>query len=528
MKKIISMLLVLIMLFSFVACSSAESKAPNAPEKENAEEAPVVEQEPEPIPEPDPWETFASEEEAEAAAGFEIRLPDIENATVTYNVMTGGDPVILEAVFAKEKEVVFTVRKAAGTDNISGDETEYSYTEEVVIRKDILNAELRGESENDIRLALWTQNKEDGEYTYSVAFTENATDRSGATKVVNAVAEDLPKGYTLGINKAIAAGRNHTVALKKDGTVVATGVNSYGVCDVSEWTDIVAVAAGELHTVGLKSDGTVVGIGANNAKQLEGIEEWRNVKAIACTFNGTIGFCEDGTVLHCGGWMTDPSFNRELLNSLANVAIADRYIYLCEDGTVYACGPDGKTPNIDWGNEKVVAVAAHDSMAVGMSINMHYYGILDDGRVITQDCYGSSAHLSEISELEDWFGAIQITGGYGHTVAVMPDGTVKGKGFNGMGQINVNGWTDIIDVSALLCTTVGLKSDGTVVAVGENTYGQCDVSEWTDIGFPDMDEPDNRIVKLSFDDLLETVEETVDTEETTIEENAESASANEA
>ena len=524
MTRALSILLVFVMMFGLVACGTMEAEVPDAPVKE----APAVEQEPEPTPEPDPWETFASEEEAEAAAGFEIRLPDVENATVTYNVMTGGDPVILEAVFAKEKEVVFTVRKAAGTGNISGDETEYSYTEEVVIRKDILNAELRGEGENDIRLALWTQSKEDGDYTYSIAFAENTADRSGATKAVNAVAEDLPKGYTYGINKAIAAGRDHTVALKKDGTVVATGVNSYGMCDVSEWTDIVAVAAGELHTVGLKSDGTVVGVGANNAKQLEGIEDWTNIVAIACTYNTTYGFCKDGTVLCAGGWMDDSTVNRDMVNGLTNIIDANKFIFLDDEGRVYASGPRAGIVNLNWDDMDIVSVASFKSQGVGMGANTHYYAILSDGSVIAKDCWGSAVNTTETREIEEWFGAAKIAGGYGHAAALMPDGMVRGEGFNLYGQINTSEWEDVIDISALMYTTVGLKSDGTVVAVGDNNHGQCDVSEWTNIGFPDMDEPDNTIVKLSFDDLLETVEETVDTEETTIEENTESTSNNEA
>ena len=34
---------------------------------------------------------------------------------------------------------------------------------------------------------------------------------------------------------AVSAGSSHTVGLKKDGTVVATGDNDYGQCDVSIW-----------------------------------------------------------------------------------------------------------------------------------------------------------------------------------------------------------------------------------------------------------------------------------------------------
>ena len=61
---------------------------------------------------------------------------------------------------------------------------------------------------------------------------------------------------------AVAAGADHTVGLKSDGTVVACGHKAY--CNVSGWTDVVAVAADMGHTVGLKSDGMVVACGSNS------------------------------------------------------------------------------------------------------------------------------------------------------------------------------------------------------------------------------------------------------------------------
>ena len=57
-------------------------------------------------------------------------------------------------------------------------------------------------------------------------------------------------------------------------------------------------------------------------------------------------------------------------------------------------------------------------------------------------------------------------------------------GYNGNGQCDVDGWTDIVAVSAGHSHTVGLKADGTVVAteyIGDYDYGQCDVDGWTDI-----------------------------------------------
>ena len=64
--------------------------------------------------------------------------------------------------------------------------------------------------------------------------------------------------------------------MKSDGTVVATGMNYYGECDVSDWRDIVAVSAGGSRTVGLKSDGTVVATGYNKDGQCN-VSGWTDI-----------------------------------------------------------------------------------------------------------------------------------------------------------------------------------------------------------------------------------------------------------
>lgn len=69
--------------------------------------------------------------------------------------------------------------------------------------------------------------------------------------------EDMPQLDT------VSAGYIHTVALKRNGTVVAVGNNEYGQCDVSELTDIVSIYTKGWHTVGLKGDGTVAAVGYN-------------------------------------------------------------------------------------------------------------------------------------------------------------------------------------------------------------------------------------------------------------------------
>ena len=76
----------------------------------------------------------------------------------------------------------------------------------------------------------------------------------------------------------VSVGSAHTVALRNDGTVLATGNNDYGQCNVSDWTNIVSVSANGLHTVGLRKDGTVAISGNRNAWIMN---EWKDIISVS-------------------------------------------------------------------------------------------------------------------------------------------------------------------------------------------------------------------------------------------------------
>jgi len=67
------------------------------------------------------------------------------------------------------------------------------------------------------------------------------------------------------------------IALGEDGSVVATGKNVSGQCNVRYWTNIVAVSAGANHTVGLRNDGTVIAVGDNSMGQRE-VNGWFDIR----------------------------------------------------------------------------------------------------------------------------------------------------------------------------------------------------------------------------------------------------------
>jgi len=138
------------------------------------------------------------------------------------------------------------------------------------------------------------------------------TDRPNPVQVMNA------DGTALSGVVGISAGVYHTVYLKSDGTVWATGFNNWGQlgdrkitdrsipvqvtnADGSEFGGAVGISAGYQHTVYLKSDGTVWAAGGNSAGQLGiGTTTGRNdvvqVKnADGSELSGVVGMSAGGT-----------------------------------------------------------------------------------------------------------------------------------------------------------------------------------------------------------------------------------------
>jgi hypothetical protein len=236
-----------------------------------------------------------------------------------------------------------------------------------------------------------------------------------------------------GLNlQVIAAGRNHVVALRRDGTVVAAGNNDKGQCNVQDWTDIIAVAAGFEYTVGLKSDGTVVATGSNHNGQCD-VQDWTDIVTIYVgnTATDTIGVKSDGTIVGVGG--TEGDIYHQQIPGKA-------------DGMVKICP--------GWRGILV---------------------LMEDGDV---ELIPPSTSMKEINR---WMSIKDMAIGTGHAVGLMVDGTVVTAGRNTSGTNDVDGWTDIIALAASNSNTAGLKKDGTVMVAGDDKKGQKDAEEWKDI-----------------------------------------------
>jgi len=126
--------------------------------------------------------------------------------------------------------------------------------------------------------------------------------------------------------QAIAAGRNHNLALLTNGTVVAWGDNGFGqVSPPSNLSNVVAITAGDLHSAALCSDGTVVVWGDNTFSQTNVSAGLSNIVAIAAGDFHTLVLLSNGTVV---GWGSGTYGQLAVPLSATNaVAIASGYYH---------------------------------------------------------------------------------------------------------------------------------------------------------------------------------------------------------
>ena len=258
---------------------------------------------------------------------------------------------------------------------------------------------------------------------------------------------------------------NHSVGVMADGTVVASGKNPDGQCNVQQWSKMLAVSAAAKHTVGLRSDGVVAAVGRDEEFQCR-VNEAASVVAISVEeeysvllrTSGKIGFT--GT---CNTLIFDALPKME--NMVAISAEDGHFVGLKSDGTVVAVGKNnyGQCDVEDW--RDIVEIATGKNHTVGLKA---------DGTV---EITGSSKESH--SEVGKWRDIVSVAARDSQTIGLKADGTVV-VGLYGLGDEtnDVAGWKDIVAIEAGYKNVLGLKSDGTVVAAGSNENGELNVSGW--------------------------------------------------
>ncbi|MDE3155355.1 MAG: chitobiase/beta-hexosaminidase C-terminal domain-containing protein [Acidobacteriota bacterium] len=291
-------------------------------------------------------------------------------------------------------------------------------------------------------------------------------------------------------NWAVAAGGQHSVALKNDGTVWTWGYNGTGALGDGTQTDrsvpgivngvtgIVAIAAGANHTLALAGDGTVWAWGAN--------------------LSGELG---DGTTTNRLSPVQVPG-----LSGVTAIAAGSAFsVALKSDGTVWTWGAnesgqigDGTTTERDQPTEvpgltNVTAVAAggSDVLVRDSGGTAWGWGKNGDGEL------GDGTQTNRLSPVQLSIAAAKVSGGGAHSLALETDGTVWAWGLNTSGQAGtgaiggyvlspaqVTAIANAADVDAGGSHSLAIGSDGSLWSWGANGSGQLGDGTTTSRGTP--------------------------------------------
>lgn len=304
---------------------------------------------------------------------------------------------------------------------------------------------------------------------------------------------DISRGAT----PQIAAGADHTIMLRSDGTLWGSGLNVFG--QLGDGTSIsrnapvrigadsnwAAVAAGSEHTLALKADGSLWSWGANQSGQL-GIGS-----TVGKTQPVRIGIANDWTAVSAGG-----------ASSFA----------LKADGTLWAWGRNniGQLGNGDTADKNVPVQVANMGTSRYVAISTggeHALALQADGTLwawgsnqfgqIAQSPADLTAHSTpvQVGADSDWSA---LSAGGLHSMALKADGTLWVWGSNKFGQIaqnpadltphatpvQVGTDRDWVTLSAGELHSVAVKRNGTLWAWGDNTGGQLGDGASTDRNIP--------------------------------------------
>lgn len=269
----------------------------------------------------------------------------------------------------------------------------------------------------------------------------------------------------------IAAGYNHIVATRADGTLVTAGSNRSGQAKVEAWQDIVAIDAGDAFTIGLKKDGTVV-VTENQQSALD-TSAWTNVVQIAAGNSHIAALRSDGTVVAAGS-------NRNGCCQVSDwrdvifVAAGDKHtLGVTKDGQLLIAGSvhGDKKWMTNWRGVRSAAIGGYHDLA-----------LLADGTVKATGASG----LAAFGDANDWQDIRAIEAGDIYSVGLRRDGTVTLLKSAYNHDYDVSAWQHVVAISAHYELVMGLQENGRVLLTGRGGRGwdssQADISGWTDVG----------------------------------------------
>jgi alpha-tubulin suppressor-like RCC1 family protein len=321
----------------------------------------------------------------------------------------------------------------------------------------------------------------------------------------------------------VSIGDSHTMILKSDGTLWATGSNFYGELGDGTTTGrstpeqimsgVSSVSAGSGFTMILKTDSTLWATGWNPYGQLgDGTTSSRltpvlvmsGTKAVSAGSSHTMIIKTDGTLWATGsngqgqlgdGTTTDRNTPYQIMNGVAAVSCGGVHTMILKtDGTLWAAGGntdgqlgDGTTtdrhsPYQITSSVRAVSSGGSNTLFIKMDGSLWGMGYNGFGQL------GIGTTANALIPVQTMIGVAATSAGNRQTMVVKGDGSLWAMGFNDDGELGdgttterhlpeeilVNGINDGI-LTAL--TSLGnfsmiIKTDYSLWATGDNSFGQ--------------------------------------------------------
>jgi alpha-tubulin suppressor-like RCC1 family protein len=335
---------------------------------------------------------------------------------------------------------------------------------------------------SDGTVSAWGENEwgQLGDGTHTGPSTCHAAFAAGSGYTVGCSTRPVAVGGLSGVI-AIAAGAQHSLALLSDGTVMAWGDNELGQlgdgttsgpehcyteteptqCSTSpvlvgSLSEVTAIAAGQNYSLALLRNGTVMAWGSNDMGELgDGSSSWANdvpapvtglsgVTAIAAGGDTSLALLSNGTVMSWGanefGQLGDGSLTQSDvpvavsgLSGVSSIAVGGASLALLDDGTVMA-----------WGSNISGQLGGGTNMGPNECFPLNF-------------CSTTPVAVSGLEHVTT------IAAGSGQSLALVGDGAVMAWGLNWDGQLG----DGTVESSNAPITVTGL-GQVTAIAGGEN------------------------------------------------------------
>ena len=186
--------------------------------------------------------------------------------------------------------------------------------------------------------------------------------------------------------RTVAAGRDHSLALRSTGTVVAWGDNTLGQTNIPPGlNDVVAIAAGGFHNLALRNNGRVASWGYNFYGQTNVPADVTSASAVAAGGAFSMALLSNGVVTAWGdNFYGQTNVPPEATNVVSIAAGFAHALALRSDGTVISWGDTSlgqDVPPTDLTNAAAIAAGYAHSLALTSNRMVVAWGTNDSGQL---------------------------------------------------------------------------------------------------------------------------------------------------